>query len=86
MTLDLVRNFLLNEFFSGESKETLSIEQPLISSGLLDSVATLKLVLFLERQFDLDIDSMDIVDGKLDTLELIIALVQTKQTKHSVQP
>ncbi|MGC4000694.1 MAG: phosphopantetheine-binding protein [Anaeromyxobacter sp.] len=80
MTLDLVRTYLLNEFFSGESKDALDPEQPLISSGLLDSVATLKLVLFLEKQFDIDVDSMDIVDGRLDTLNLIVELVQTKRS------
>jgi acyl carrier protein len=81
MIIDDIRAFLVREFFRDDSEESLSDEQPLVSSGLLDSVATLKLVLFLEEQFHVEIDSLDIVDGKLDTLKTIEALVLSKQSK-----
>jgi acyl carrier protein len=81
MIIDSVRTFLVREFFRDESEDSLSLDQPLVTSGLLDSVATLKLVLFLEKQFDLEIDSMDIVNGKLDTLKSIETLIAAKQAK-----
>jgi len=81
MTIDLVRAFLVREFFHAESAQSIPLDQSLIASGLLDSVATLKLVLFLERQFNVDIESMDIVEGKLDTLNDIAKLVASKQTR-----
>lgn len=79
MPLDLVREFLLREFFQGELASSLPDDQPLISSGLIDSVNTLKLVLYLEQQFTIEIDSVDIVDGKLDTLQSIAALIEDKR-------
>ena len=57
----------------------LSDEQALVTSGLLDSVATLKLVLFLEEKFDIFIDTSDIADGQLDNLNSIEALVAAKR-------
>jgi acyl carrier protein len=81
MIIEPVRTFLVAEFFRDDSESSLSNDLPLISSGLLDSVATLKLVLFLERAFDVEVDSMDIVEGKLDTLERIESLIQSKRSK-----
>jgi acyl carrier protein len=74
-----VRSFLIREFFRGEAVDALGARQPLVTSGLLDSVATLKLVLFLEEHFHVTIDSADIADGQLDTLESIELLIQNKQ-------
>ena len=78
MITDLVRAYLNREFFRGESVAALGGDQPLVSSGLLDSVATLKLVLYIEEQFHITIDSADIADGQLDTLKSIALLIQRK--------
>lgn len=78
MITDLMRAYLNREFFRGESVAALGVDQPLVSSGLLDSVATLKLVLFIEEQFHITVDSADIADGQLDTLKSIALLIQCK--------
>jgi acyl carrier protein len=78
MIIDSVRAFLVQNFFRSEAVEALAVDQPLVSSGLLDSVATLKLVLFLEKNFDISIDSRDIAEGELETLRSIGALVKRK--------
>jgi acyl carrier protein len=83
MIIDAVRAFLVQQFFRGEAVEALALDQPLVSSGLLDSVATLKLVLFLEQEFDINIGSEDIVDGQLETLHSIEALVRRKANAKS---
>lgn len=79
MITNPVRVFLCREFFRGESLDALSDDQPLVTSGLLDSVGTLKLVLFLEENFEITIDTADIADGKLDTLRSIETLVLKKR-------
>ena len=79
MVKDNVRAYIQREFFRGEAADVLSDEQALVTSGLLDSVATLKLVLFLEEKFDIFIDTSDIADGQLDTLNSIEALVAAKR-------
>jgi acyl carrier protein len=83
MIVDTVRAFLVREFFRGEAVEALALDQPLVSSGLLDSIATLKLVLFLEKQFDISIDSRDIVAGELETLNSMEGLVRHKTSAKS---
>jgi acyl carrier protein len=78
MIIEQVRAFLIQQFFRDEAVDALELDQSLVASGLLDSVATLKLVLFLEQEFGIEIDSSDIVNGKLDTLSSIDALVRRK--------
>ena len=46
-----VKGFILDEFLPGEPAENLTGNTPLISGGILDSIATLKLVMFLEEKF-----------------------------------
>jgi len=75
-----VRTFLQREFFRGEAVDSLSEDQPLVTSGILDSVATLKLVLFLEETFGIVIDTADIADGRLDTIASIEALVTKRHS------
>ena len=79
MTADAVREFVAREFLAGQDPEALSGDQPLISSGLIDSVGTLRLVLFLEETFKIEVSAEDISSGKLDTVSAISALVQQKQ-------
>ena len=78
MIKESVRTFLHREFFRGEAVDSLSEDQPLVTSGILDSVATLKLVLFLEEKFGIAIDTADIANGRLDTLNSIEVLVSEK--------
>jgi len=80
MIKESVRTFLHREFFRSEAVESLTEDQPLVTSGILDSVATLKLVLFLEESFSIVIETADIADGHLDTLNTIEALVSAKRS------
>ena len=86
MKLELVRDFVVREFLSGEQPEALATDQPLISSGLIDSVGTLRLVLFLEEAFKIRVEPEDISAGKLDTLSSIAALVEEKRTCSEAPP
>ena len=47
----VVRDYILREFLPGEEPGELTDRTPLITGGILDSISTLKLVVFLEEQF-----------------------------------
>ncbi len=46
-----VKSYILSEFLPGEVPESLSDSTELITNRILDSLATLKLVSFLEQRF-----------------------------------
>jgi acyl carrier protein len=79
MIHDAIRDFVIREFLPGQDPATLGADVPLISSGVIDSVGTLKLVLFLEETYGVQIDAADIDAGRLDSLATIGALIETKR-------
>ena len=46
-----IKEFILDEFLPGEDPDELTESTPLITGGILDSIATLKLVMFLEERY-----------------------------------
>ena len=79
MNIDVVREFVVREFLPGQDPQTLPADQPLISSGVIDSVGTLRLTLFLEETFQIEITAEDISSGRLDSLSAISELVERKR-------
>jgi len=74
-----IRAFILEQFLPGENAEALRNDTPLISTGILDSIATLKLVAFLEEEFRISIDAHEVDVDHLETIDRICRLVQAKQ-------
>jgi acyl carrier protein len=74
-----VKDYILREFLPGESSEALSYSTPLISGGILDSIATLKLVSFLEDRFGIALEAHDVDAEHLDTIEKIADLVKARK-------
>lgn len=73
-----IKAFILEEFLPGEDASQLDLNTPLMSSGVLDSIATLKLVTFLEHQFGVAIEAHEANVDYLDSIEKIAELVRSK--------
>jgi len=73
-----VKSYILNEFLPGEDPAQLTQTTPLVSTGILDSLATLKLVAFLEEQFSIAVGAHETDSENLETIERIARLVRSK--------
>jgi acyl carrier protein len=73
-----IKDFILSEFLPGEDAANLTDEVPLISGGILDSIATLKLVMFLEERFRISFEAHEADRDHLDTIPDIRRLVASK--------
>jgi len=73
-----IKNFIMEEFLPGESPDELTETTPLISGGILDSIATLKLVMFMEEQYGVTFEPHEIDKENLDNLASILRLLQSK--------
>ncbi len=78
-----VRSFILSEFLQGESPENLKDDTPLITSGILDSLATLRLVAHLEEQYSIAIAPHETDAEYLGTVDDIVRLVESKKDTAS---
>jgi len=74
-----VKNFILNEFLPGEDPAALTDTTALVTTGILDSIAVLKAVTFLETQFGITIEPHEAVVENLNTLSDIARLVISKK-------
>ena len=74
-----VKQFILDEFLPGEDPDELTPNTPLITSSILDSVGTLKLVAFLEERFDIGLAAHEADVEFLNTIADIVKLVESKQ-------
>jgi acyl carrier protein len=78
-----VKQFILDKFLPGENPQALTPTTPLITSGILDSLATLDLISFLEGRYGFELDANDVDRSKLGTLEDIARMVQSKLTAQA---
>ena len=74
-----VKNFILSEFLPGEDPAALTDTTALVTTGILDSIAVLKAVTFLENQFGITIEPHEAVVENLNTLSDITRLVISKK-------
>ena len=74
----VIRVYILEEFLPGENPAELTDSTPLMTGGILDSLATIKLVAFLEQRFKIQIQAHETMVDYLDTLTDIAQLVSSK--------
>jgi acyl carrier protein len=75
---ETIKEFILSEFLPGEDPSQLMEATPLITGGILDSLATLKMVEFLEKTFSIRIEAHEADVDNLDTIEKISNFVASK--------
>ena len=74
-----LKTFLLNEFLPGEDPAALTDTTPLMSSGILDSLAMLKLISFLENEFGVKIEAHEADEENFETINDMVRLVDSKR-------
>ena len=76
----VIKEYILNEFLPGEDPNQLTDTTPLITGGVLDSIATLRLLLFLEERFGVGLQAHETGPEYLDTIAAVAALVESKRS------
>ena len=74
-----IKEYILKEFLPGEDPAALTDSTPLITGGILDSLATIKLVVFLEERFQIKVEAHETMVDYLNTISDIAQLVQSKK-------
>jgi acyl carrier protein len=75
-----VKNVILTEFLPGEDPAELTDSTPLITGGILDSIATLRLVMLIEERYGITLQAYEVDPEHLDTISLIAELIRSKQS------
>ncbi len=79
-TQSAIERFIVDDLLSG-SRPNLGPEEPLFSSGTLDSLGTLRLISFLEEQFGMTISDGDVGEDNFGTLAKLAAFVDSRRKR-----
>jgi acyl carrier protein len=77
-----VKSYILSEFLPNADGDELTASTPLIGGGILDSIATVRLVTFLEQHFGIEVQAHEVSPDNLDTLDRIGQFVRSKRGQH----
>jgi acyl carrier protein len=63
-----------------QPSKIISPDEPLLSSGLIDSFHLVDLALFVEDNFGVRIDDSELNSSTFDTLNQLVALIQSRKS------
>jgi len=78
-----VKGFLLEQFLPEEDPAALTNDIALVTSGVLDSVALVKLVAHLEETYGVELEAYEISADFLDTPAMIAGTVEGKLSERA---
>ncbi|HEX6924625.1 MAG TPA: acyl carrier protein [Longimicrobiaceae bacterium] len=74
-----IKQYILDECLPGENPALLTEDTPLITGGILDSISTMKLVMFLEEEFGVSIEAHEMSPDHLNTIARVARTVESKR-------
>ncbi len=74
-----VREFIVRNLMLKHGGAELSVDQPLLESGIMTSFGIVELVSYMERTFGVTIDDYDVVPENFQTVRAIASLVESKR-------
>ena len=80
---DIIKQYILKEFLPGEQAANLHDATPLRTSGILDSLGTIRLMKFIEERFGIEVDAQEASLENFNSLGDISALVVRKRAVRS---
>jgi acyl carrier protein len=80
---EIIERFIMKEVGAKRGLSGLKDNESLLEAGILDSMLILKLVLFMETEFHLQIGNEELVPENFETIFDISKLIQQKQNSLS---
>jgi acyl carrier protein len=76
----IVTRFIIEELLRGNVSVSVERNTSLISTQILDSLALLKLLLFIEERFGIKVEDGEVIPGNFETVNRIRAFVESKKS------
>ncbi len=66
-----IKTFVFTELLKNKNVSDLSDDSPLITGGLIDSITTMQLVVFLEKTFHVEFEAHEVDRDNFDSINII---------------
>jgi acyl carrier protein len=80
---EVIRQFILTTYLPGESRDNLQDNTPLLTSGILDSLAALGLAGFVEERFGVELDVYETSVEHFNRIQDIARSVERQQSLNA---
>ncbi len=74
-----IERFIVDEIMLGDNQTRIDPNDSLISSGVLDSLALLRLIAFLEEQIGITVEDSEVIPENFETINDIKAFINRKK-------
>jgi len=78
-TVTAIESFIVNEIMLADNSTQIDPNESLINSGVLDSLALLRLIAFIEEQFSVTIEDSEVIPENLETINDIVVFIEQKK-------
>ena len=75
-----IHNFIKETLVDNDYHEEVKDAESLIMSGIMDSLAIIHIVVFLEQEFNIDFFDIYFDQSQFDSIDLIVDFVETHYT------
>lgn len=72
-----IKNFIVENFLFGNA-DGLNDDTSFLDEGIIDSTGVLELVTFLEEEFAIKIEDVELIPENLDSINSVAAFIETK--------
>lgn len=76
---DTIASYIKEEFIDENMLSDFTNDTPLVSSRIMDSISTLQLVDFLEKEFDIEFKPHEVDQDNLNSVTIIADFVSRKK-------
>ena len=78
-TQDIIKEFIVDSLLVASDRTDITADEPLTSSGLIDSLGMLRLITFLEEHFNVQVGDGDVGEENFGTLSRLAAFIERKR-------
>lgn len=82
----VIRDYISRELVRDRSLLPLENSTPLLDSGVLDSLGLLRLVIFIQDQFGIVMDDLDVVPEHFASIDAICAYLRSRGSQLESEP
>lgn len=80
-----IERFIIDDLLYEGSRKSIGPDEPLVSTGLIDSLALLRLIMFLEQDIGVKIGDGEVAPENFETIRKIVTFVELKKAESAGQ-
>lgn len=81
---EALEKYILSEVIYNKRKNKIESEEDLLKSGIIDSMAIIKLVSFIQEEFNIRIDEEDLIPENFKNIKSMAKYVELNVEKETV--